>query len=56
MLEGKGKFYLQKGHGGIIRVPADVVKDSQFPFRHKSDLKIKIEKNRLVIFKHHTRL
>ena len=49
MLGGKGKFYLQKGRGGIIRVPADVVKDSQFPFRHKDVLKIRIDKKRLLV-------
>ena len=49
MLEGKGKFYLQKGRGGIVRVSADIVKDSQFPFKHKSVLNIKIDNKKLVI-------
>lgn len=49
MLKSKGKFYIQKGRGGIVRISADLVKDSQFPFRHKDNLKVRIEKGKLII-------
>jgi hypothetical protein len=51
MLKGKGKFYIQEGRGGIIRISTDLIKDSQFPFKHRDNLEIKIVKKRLVISK-----
>jgi hypothetical protein len=44
-LGGRGKFYVQKKNGetqGYLYVPAGVVKDSQFPFKHREEVDIKM--------------
>jgi hypothetical protein len=50
VLEAKGKFKLSpKGKTGLIYVPADIVKDSSFPFHDGEILRIKIEGKTLLI-------
>jgi hypothetical protein len=50
VLEAKGKFKLPpKGKTGLIYVPADLVKDSSFPFHDGEVLRIKIEGKTLLI-------
>jgi len=50
VLEDTGTFKLSpKGKTGLIYVPADLVKDSSFPFQNGEVLRIKIEGKALVI-------
>lgn len=52
MKEGEGKVYQRKGDSGAyIRVPAGIVTDSQFPFRHLEKVALKIEGRRLIVTK-----
>ena len=52
VLEGKGRFWEHTKGKLILYIPADVYKDSQFPFKPKEQVKIKIDsKNRLVVEK-----
>lgn len=60
MLEGEGKFYGRQNrrvkkpaHGfhGYIYVPASLVQDSQFPFKHLEKLKVTVlpEKKTIIV-------
>ena len=52
-LEGQGRFW-EHTKGKLIRyIPADVYKDSQFPFKPKDQVKITIDadKKRMIIEK-----
>jgi antitoxin component of MazEF toxin-antitoxin module len=50
MLEGKAKFIIpSKGSTGVIYIPADVVKDSSFPFRPEQEVVVRINDQKLVI-------
>jgi len=52
VLEDKGTFKTSpKGKTGLIYVPADLVKDSSFPFQDGEVLRIKIEGKALLIKK-----
>lgn len=53
MLEGRTKivFPNKRGRTGLIYIPADVVKDSSFPFKPNEELTIRIEGEKLVIEK-----
>jgi len=41
-LEGKGRFWEHTKGKLILYIPADLYKDSQFPFKPKDQVKIKI--------------
>jgi len=50
MLEGKGKIWKASGNGGhVIYVPADIVKDSQYPFKPGDRVNIKVEPEKKMI-------
>jgi antitoxin component of MazEF toxin-antitoxin module len=50
MLEGKTKFILpSKGSTGVIYIPADVVKDSSFPFKPDQEVIVRINDRKLII-------
>jgi len=50
MLEGKTKFIIpSKGSTGVIYIPADVVKDSSFPFKPEQEVAVRINDQKLVI-------
>jgi hypothetical protein len=50
MLEGKAKFIIpSKGSTGVIYIPADVVKDSSFPFKPEQEVVVRINDQKLVI-------
>lgn len=53
MLEGYAKIVLptrsDRSKTGILYIPADVVKDSSFPFQPDQEVVIRIDGNRLVI-------
>jgi len=50
MLEGKTKFIIpSKGSTGVIYIPADVVKDSSFPFKPEQEVVVRINDQKLVI-------
>jgi len=50
MLEGKTKFTIpSKGSTGVIYIPADVVKDSSFPFIPDQEVVVRINDQKLVI-------
>jgi len=50
MLEGKTKFIIpSKGSTGIIYIPADVVKDSSFPFKPDQEVVVRINGQKLII-------
>lgn len=50
--ENSGRFATaSKGKTGIIYVPADLVKDSSFPFTDGDVLQIRIEASRLIVEK-----
>lgn len=58
MLEGKSKIInrprMSKGKqydSLFIYIPSDVTKDSAFPFRSDDEVKVRIDKNRLIIEK-----
>ena len=46
VLEGQGRFWEHTKGKLILYIPADVYKDSQFPFKPKDQVKIKIEPNK----------
>ncbi|MEM3646570.1 MAG: hypothetical protein QW334_00295 [Thermofilum sp.] len=47
--EGEGKFgYPKRGKTGLIFVPADVTRDSQFPLK-PGQVKIRIDGKRLIV-------
>ncbi len=51
-LEGKGRFWEHTKGKLILYIPADVYKDSQFPFKPSEQVKVKIDsKNRLIVEK-----
>jgi len=50
-LEGKSKFYEHARGRVVLYVPADVHKDSQFPFKVGEPVIVKIEKDCLMIIK-----
>jgi hypothetical protein len=53
MLEGYAKIILptrsNRSKTGILYIPADVVKDSSFPFNSDQEVMIRIDGKRLVI-------
>jgi len=53
MLEGCAKIILptrsNRSKTGILYIPADIVKDSSFPFNSDQEVMIRIEGKRLVI-------
>jgi hypothetical protein len=53
MLEGYAKIILpsrsDRSKTGILYIPADVVKDSSFPFNPDQEVTVRIEGKRLVI-------
>ncbi len=50
MKEKEGRIYHAKGvKAAYIYVSADVVKDSQFPFRLPTRVNVRIDGNRLII-------
>jgi len=52
VMEAKGTFTLSpKGKTGVLYVPADIVKDSAFPFQPGEKVKVRIEGNRLIVEK-----
>ena len=53
MLEAKTRLIIptNKGKTGILYIPADIVKDSSFPFKPKETVLIRIEGDRLIIGK-----
>ncbi|MBS7657952.1 MAG: hypothetical protein QW476_00800 [Candidatus Bathyarchaeia archaeon] len=53
MLKGKAKILVpnKRGKTGLIYIPADIVKDSLFPFKPNEEVTIKIEGEKLVIEK-----
>jgi len=53
MLKGKAKILVpnKRGKTGLIYIPADIVKDSSFPFKPNEEVTIKIEGEKLVIEK-----
>ena len=52
VLEDRGTFRVSaKGKTGLIYVPADLVKDSAFPFHDGDSLTIKIEREILIVMK-----
>ncbi len=53
MLEAKTRLIIptNKGKTGILYIPADIVKDSSFPFKSKETVLIRIEGDRLIIGK-----
>ena len=50
-LEGKGKIQEPVKNRVLIYIPADVHKDSAFPFKDKEDVNVKIDGDRLIIEK-----
>lgn len=50
-LEGNGKFYQHVRGRIVLYVPADVHKDSAFPFEVGEKVKVKIKGNKLEISK-----
>jgi len=52
-LEGSGRFWEHTKGKLILYIPADVYKDSQFPFKPKDQVKVTIEpdKKRMMIEK-----
>jgi len=53
MLKGKARILVpnKRGKTGLIYIPADVVKDSSFPFKPNEEVIIKIDGEKLVIEK-----
>ncbi len=53
MLEGYAKIILpsrrDRSKTGILYIPADIVKDSSFPFNPDQEVTVRIEGRRLVI-------
>ena len=51
MLEGKTKIILppKGGRTGVLYIPADIVKDSSFPFEANERVLVRIEGRRLVV-------
>ncbi len=51
MLEGKARLIIptNKGNTGILYIPADLVKDSLFPFKPNETVHIRIEGDHLII-------
>ena len=45
-LEGKGRFLKSEASRNLIYVPADLAKDSAFPFKPGQELRVKIDKQR----------
>ena len=52
-LEGKGRFWEHTKGKVVLYIPADVYKDSQFPFKAGEHVKVMISptKNRIIIDK-----
>jgi hypothetical protein len=53
VLEGQGRFWEHTKGKMILYIPADIYKDSQFPFKPKEQVKITIEaaKKRIIVEK-----
>lgn len=53
MLEGKTKIIIpgKRGRTGVLYIPADLIKDSSFPFKPHEEVQVKIIGKRLVIEK-----
>jgi len=52
MIEGIGKIsFASRSKTSILYIPADMTKDSAFPFKHGERVKIRIEDGKLVIEK-----
>ncbi len=53
VLEGNGRFWEHTKGKMILYIPADVYKDSQFPFKPKDQVKVIIEpdKKRMIVEK-----
>ncbi|MGC8849057.1 MAG: hypothetical protein ACP5K1_01800 [Candidatus Bathyarchaeia archaeon] len=53
VLEARARLIIpaNKGKTGILYIPADIVKDSSFPFEPNETVIIKIEGERLIIEK-----
>jgi hypothetical protein len=54
VLEGQGRFWEHTKGKMILYIPADIYKDSQFPFKPKDPVKITIDSNkkRLIVEKY----
>ena len=50
MKQGDGSYHRKDGFG-ILYVPADVAKDSAFPFKDKDKCRIEIEGDKLTVKK-----
>jgi len=53
VLEGRAKFTIpgKSGFTGVVYIPADIVKDSNFPFNSDDEVSIKIQGKKLVIMR-----
>lgn len=51
VLSGIGKIHEPTKGRIMIYIPADVHKDSQFPFKPKDNVKVRIDGNRLIVEK-----
>ena len=52
-LEGTGTFYEHAKNRIVLYIPADVRKDSAFPFKIGEHVRIKIDGKRLIVEKTH---
>ncbi len=53
VLEGRTKFTIPRksSNTGVVYIPADIVKDSNFPFNSNDEVSIKIQGKKLVIMR-----
>lgn len=51
LLEGRSKFTIPSkcSNTGVVYIPADLVKDSNFPFRSNVEVTIRIQGRKLII-------
>ncbi|MEM3506419.1 MAG: hypothetical protein QXT31_02035 [Candidatus Bathyarchaeia archaeon] len=51
MREGKAKFSIpsKSSSTGVIYIPADIVKDSSFPFQPNEEVVVRIDGEKLII-------
>ena len=53
MLEGRTKIIVpgKRGKTGVLYIPADLIKDSSFPFEPQEEVQIKISGEKLIVEK-----
>lgn len=53
MLEGRTKIIVpgKRGKTGVLYIPADLIKDSSFPFEPQEEVQIKIAGEKLIVEK-----